>query len=323
MSQRISIIIPFFQKQNGILRKAIGSIIAQEITVDVSLDIYVVDDASPVPAKLELKDIDLRENMRLFVLEQENQGPGGARNTALDQMDQSTDFVAFLDSDDSWSQDHLNNALNALGNDYDFYFSDFYQLNATTSAFQRAARINVEDHPTINDSNHLHEYKGDLFDQVITGNIIGTPTVVYRYRANPQLRFQKGYMNAGEDYLFWLGFSHSNKRVVFSSKCECTCGEGINIYSGSKWGTSESLNRIKYEIKYRKAIARQFPLNNSQRLSIRQSIESKRQEFAEVLIHRLHHRKSISFNQIVGQIAVDPLSYLQIPVFLFKKATGN
>ncbi|HZV67174.1 MAG TPA: hypothetical protein VFG03_19960 [Telluria sp.] len=55
MADSIAVIIPFYQRESGILLKAIASALAQVQVVPPT--IIVVDDASPVPAKVELKDV--------------------------------------------------------------------------------------------------------------------------------------------------------------------------------------------------------------------------------------------------------------------------
>ena len=250
MPPHIAVIIPFYQRQSGILKKAVLSAIAQKFS-DHSrppqLDIIVVDDSSPVPASGELRDIDFPGHCKLTIISQQNTGPAGARNNALDHVHKDTEFVAFLDSDDQWTEEHLDNALQAMGKDMDFYFSDFYQLNQKTSAFNRAKRIDVKAHKSLRDCDYLHLYEGDMFDQILTGNVIGTSTVVFRFSRTPELRFRENFVNAGEDYLFWLDFVTKDQKIVFSSKCEAVYGPGVNIFSGAVWGSEQSLDRIFFE----------------------------------------------------------------------------
>ena len=226
---KFAVVIPFYQRQSGILMKAVQSILAQTVAAD-RVHIVIVDDGSPVSARLELAGL---SDPRIQIIEQANAGPAAARNKALDNVASDVEFVAFLDSDDEWTPDHLANADIALGAS-DFYFSDFFQLGQTVSAFNRAGRINVHSHRPIVGT--VHHYDGDMFDQVLSGNIIGTSTVVYRYAKFPTLRFREAFVNAGEDYLFWLELAQLTKNISFSSACECTYGKGVNIFSGSGWG---------------------------------------------------------------------------------------
>jgi succinoglycan biosynthesis protein ExoW len=56
-SRKTSVVIPYYQEEPGILRGAVTLAIAQKGTPD--LEIIVVDDGSPAPARDDLKDLDL------------------------------------------------------------------------------------------------------------------------------------------------------------------------------------------------------------------------------------------------------------------------
>lgn len=303
----ISVIIPFFQKQPGILIHAVLSVLSQRA---ISATIVVVDDQSPISARAELADILGKHPGRIIIIEQKNAGPAAARNRGLDNVPPNTDYVAFLDSDDVWVESHLENAVAVLGQGYDFYFSDHFQLNQTISAFNRAKRIQPQSHPAISGDGNLREYSGDMFDQILTGNIIGTSTVVYCFAKFPRLRFREEFLNAGEDYLFWLELSTMTKRIAFSLLCECRYGEGVNIFAGSGWGTEKSLVRLHYEIKFKKALSWLFPLSATQSEAVSKSIWILRRSFAADLLHRLLHRKPIGKELLKAHLKVDPQSFL-------------
>jgi succinoglycan biosynthesis protein ExoW len=307
MNKKILVVIPFYQREEGILIKAVQSALNQ---VGVSTPkIIIVDDESPVPARSELEPLIRNYPERIVIIEQPNAGPAASRNRGLDSIDVDAEYVAFLDSDDEWTNTHLSNALSALEQGYDFYFSDFYQLNQSVSAFNRAKRIQVDSHPKINGTSCSHEYSGDMFNQILIGNIIGTPTVVYRYRKFPELRFREEFVYAGEDYLFWLELSRLTNKIAFSILCECTCGPGVNIFSGSGWGTEKSLVRLHHEMKYKKALGRIFPLNSAQMDGNKKAIASLRRTFVADVLHRLTHKKPVDKALMTEQLKVDPQTF--------------
>ena len=308
MSNAVAVIIPYYQKKSGILAKAVLSALRQTVTAQVT--IVIVDDASPLPARDELAAILPQHAGSIVIIEQPNAGPAAARNKGLDSVAAGTEYVAFLDSDDEWIDTHLENAIKALDSGYDFYFADHFQLHQTVSAFNRAKRIDVSSHPRIGDPDHLREFRGDMFDQILMGNIIGTSTVAYRFARFPALRFRNEFVYAGEDYLFWLELSVLTKKIVFSSLCECTYGEGVNIFAGSGWGTEKSLIRLHYEMKYKKALPQLFTLNEQQLNANRETVKGLRRSFIVDLIHRLTHRKPIARTTLAHQIKIDPQSFL-------------
>jgi succinoglycan biosynthesis protein ExoW len=305
--KKISVVVPYFQREPGILARALRSVLAQQ---DIGeLEIVVVDDASPVPARSEVAHLPAGQRARIHIIEQANAGPAAARNAGLARAAADTEYVAFLDSDDEWTPQHLANGLRALEQGFDFYFTDHFQLNQTVSAFNRARRIQVEQHPRIGDTEHLHAYQGDMFDQILRGNIIGTSTVMYRFAKFRKLRFREEFVYAGEDYLFWLELSKLTSRIAFSSLCECRYGRGVNVFAGSGWGTEKSLQRTHYEMKYKKAVARLFSLNEVQRQENRQAVSKLRKHFVADVLHRVMHRKGTD-RVLLKHLQVDPKSFV-------------
>ncbi len=305
---KITIIIPFFQREQGILAKAIRSIFAQRDFHDWT--VIVIDDGSPVSAKDELKHYSDHFGSKINIFKIDNSGPAAARNCGLDRVDQTCEFVAFLDSDDEWSDNHLANALSALELGHDFYFSDHMQLNAPVSAFVRAGRLKMSDHEPFPAGRSLYFYKGDFFNQILTGNVVGTSTVVYRFKKYNKLRFRESFVYAGEDYLFWMELSRLTNKIVFSTECECIYGAGVNIFSGSGWGTKNSLIRTHYEMKFNKATIKIFQLSSSQREFCLKRIKVIRKSFIADVLHRLSHGIAIELRVLKKQWLVDPLSFI-------------
>ena len=87
-----SVIIPV-HNQEKLVRHALGSVFKQSMT---DYEIIVVNDGSDDNTSATLKDY---EN-KIIIIEQENRGPGNARNTAIAHAQGK--YVAFLDSDDLW-----------------------------------------------------------------------------------------------------------------------------------------------------------------------------------------------------------------------------
>ena len=101
----VSVVIPFYGARY--LREALESVRAQTFA---DYEIIVVDDGSPDRA--EVNRLGLAEETRIRYLRQENQGPAAARNTALRAA--RGQFIAFLDSDDTWEPTYLQEQLDGL-----------------------------------------------------------------------------------------------------------------------------------------------------------------------------------------------------------------
>lgn len=100
-----SVVIPLYNKEKYILR-AIDSVLSQNFT---DFEIIIVDDGS---TDNSLKAIESISDSRIRIIKQPNQGVGSARNKGM--IEAKYDWIAFLDADDAWSSDHLNELANII-----------------------------------------------------------------------------------------------------------------------------------------------------------------------------------------------------------------
>ena len=306
----LAVVIPFFQRTEGLLVHALDSVMAQRHVDDVR--VLVVDDTSPISAADEIARLGTTR-FPIDVIVQPNRGPAAARNRALDALGDDVHRVAFLDSDDVWSDLHLAHATEALDAQHDFYFADLLQPGQTVGGFARAGRITSDAHPPIGSNALLRSYAGDMFDQIISGNVIGTSTVVYDFDRFRGQRFDEAFFSAGEDYLFWIACARAGARFCFSSQIEAQYGYGVNVYAGSGWGTDGYLRRIQNEMRYRKRLY-DFNLDDRQRRLIDDKVRTLRFEFADDLVHRVSHRKALPMEVLREQARLDPMTLLALPI---------
>jgi len=306
MSRKIAVVIPFYQRESGVLQRTVASVLKQKDTCEPL--VIVVDDESPVSARAELATLFPTYAHQILLIEQKNGGAAAARNTGINHVPSDIAFVAFLDSDDEWTESHLKRAVWALENGFDFYFSDFYQLNQTVTAFNRAKRINVSQHPRVHSIEPIHEFQGSMFDQILCGNILGTSTVVYNVRKCPDLRYPLGFRHTGEEYIFWLHLARGSQKIAFSSEPECRYGAGVNIFADSGWGTDKYLTILHDEVKWRKYVLSRFPVSYNQVAALKSRIRQSRANFASGLVHNLIHNGAVKRQIIVDQMMMDPFT---------------
>src|SRR5580698_2439648 len=87
-----SVIIPAYNRA-ALIGQTLNSILSSSLS---GLEIIVVNDGSTD----QTRDIVARYGDKVRLLQQENRGPGAARNLALREA--SGEYVACLDSDDIW-----------------------------------------------------------------------------------------------------------------------------------------------------------------------------------------------------------------------------
>jgi len=95
----VSVVIPAYRVAQYIAA-ALDSVLAQTLQ---DFEIVVVNDGSPDTEELEKVLAPYRD--RIVYLRQQNQGPGGARNTGIRTA--RGRYIAFLDADDIWGPEHL------------------------------------------------------------------------------------------------------------------------------------------------------------------------------------------------------------------------
>lgn len=224
----ITIVIPFYQKQTGVLQRALRSISQQTFQ---DFDVLIVDDASPLPAESELQSLSSEERGRITLIRQANGGPGGARNTGLDNVPAESRFVAFLDSDDEWAPDHLGNAFEALtrqnadcywdsiegGDEFSYHFgiSELGKVAQTLRLSEKPSVIEIPDIASVmlKDWSFLH----------MSCMVIGR-SLFEKIRFEPTLRL------AAEDILFFCDCILAAKRVILCENAGALRGEGVNIF---------------------------------------------------------------------------------------------
>jgi succinoglycan biosynthesis protein ExoW len=314
---KVSVIVPYFQNDEGILKSVVQSAFNQ--LGDIDYEVIVVDDESPVPAEMELSDLLEAYPSQLKIIHQKNAGPGAARNKGIENVRKGTEYIAFLDSDDHWVPGHLENAVHALNRDFDFYLSDFYFADyKEESAFERGGKIKKEDHQCIDEGRQLYQYMDSMMDQIlIKGNVIGTPTVAYRYKKYPDLRFREQFYN-GQDYVFWMDFAQTGGSIAVSFQKECDCGVGLNIYAGAGWGTERSIERLSNELYLWSSVKKMYELTNDQNSHNNQKIASIKEAIVRDIFHRLTHLKKVKVSTLKKLYRTSPSLIYKIPLVFYK-----
>jgi succinoglycan biosynthesis protein ExoW len=311
MTPTIAVVIPFFQRESGILNRSLVSISAQKYPTEC-IYVLVVDDGSPVAAEDELVLFPPPDGLRVRVIKQANAGPNEARNNALEHLEDSTDLVAFLDSDDEWIGAHLARAVKALTAGYSAYFANLYHLGDDTNEFEKAKRINPSAHPAVGNDPSLRAYSGDMVHQIATANIIFMPSLVISVKALGAARFPQGHRHGGGDYLYWMELIRHGATFVFSTEPEVRCGKGINMWYGSGWGTDGMALRLLDEARFRRRVLTHYANAVETRRCLRIRLVELQTGMLQDMVHRLRRRKPVNWAVIRTFFRANPPSLAMI-----------
>ncbi len=173
----IDIIIPNYNK-GDYLEECLDSVLYQTYK---NWKVYLIDDYSNDHSKKILKKYNSDERINIILLK-ENLGPSYCRNLGL--KNSKSEYVAFLDSDDYWPKNKLENQINEmLNNNYEFTYTDIkYFFN--------------DNHIKINKTNlpNIYDYK-----KFLSKSTMSTSSIIVKKSIIEKIYFKD--VNH-EDYLF-------------------------------------------------------------------------------------------------------------------------
>jgi succinoglycan biosynthesis protein ExoW len=223
-----TVIIPFFQKEAGILRRALKSIFDQTYQ---DFEIVIVDDESPLPADVELQGIEDAWKTRIRVIRQQNGGPGAARNTGLDNVPASTRFAALLDSDDVWLPDHLKNAFESMTRfDTECYWASMQASDEFYYHFGMAELEQAEGGTRLSENPLLIEMPDLASVMLKNWSFLHLSCMVIARPVFETVRFEPSLRLAAEDVLFFVDCILKSKRTLLCDEEGAARGMGLNIF---------------------------------------------------------------------------------------------
>ncbi|MCK8779875.1 glycosyltransferase family 2 protein [Rhizobium sp. NTR19] len=248
-----TVVIPFYQRETGILSRALASVFGQSFQ---DFDVLVVDDESPLPAETELQEMDPEARKRITVIRQANAGPGGARNTGLDNVPASTRFVAFLDSDDVWLPDHLKNAHGCMTRfDGDCYWASMQASDEFYYHFGMAELEAREGGQRLSDDPLVIEVPDLASVMLKNWSFLHLSCMVLGRNLFETIRFDAALRLAAEDVLFFCDSILASRRNLLCDEAGAARGMGLNIFHSidnqspqflqQQFNTWEALDRLQ------------------------------------------------------------------------------
>jgi glycosyltransferase involved in cell wall biosynthesis len=177
----VSVIIPAYNRALFLI-KAIDSVLKQTYK---SFEIIVVDDGSVDNTKFAIQDY----KNRVKYIYQENKGPASARNRGIKES--KANFIAFLDSDDSWAKDKLKIQIEAM------YDNPQYLISHTQEVWYRNGKL-------LNQMNKHKKFGGFIFEKCLPICAVGMSTVMARRELFDKIGLFDENLPCCEDYDLWL-----------------------------------------------------------------------------------------------------------------------
>jgi succinoglycan biosynthesis protein ExoW len=304
---RVAVIIPYYQRQAGLLRRALSSVAAQEYR---PVQVVVVDDGSPCSAADEISP-QLRDALPgLTVVRQVNRGVAAARNASLALLRDDVAAVALLDSDDYWTPSHLRHAATALALGADFFFSNSLREGETTDYYRAHPRRELlcQSQPVAGTA-PIKRWSASISALFGAGCVFETASVVFRRSVFPQLRFSSRFRRAGEDQAaFWELLTRSSLILYCTDPTLISGKEGFGTWRNATLGSAAHLVRLADEIHLRRHVMSHFPVRADDRELMQQAIEARRGQALYSALHLLRRRREHTVREILYLMRTDPAS---------------
>jgi succinoglycan biosynthesis protein ExoW len=323
---RIGVVIPYYQREPGLLRRALRSVAVQD---HPPVQVIVVDDGSPRPAAEEITP-ELQDAVPgLMVILQANRGIAAARNAALDSLTSEVSAVAFLDSDDYWEPSHLRHAAAALSRGADFFFSNSRFEGAASDLFQTRARHRdvLGNGRRVPDAADLAEWRAGISALICRGCPFMTSTVVFRRALMPELRFPLEFRRACEDLaVFWELLTRSSS-IMFCNEPTLVSGSaGIGTFRNSAYGTPAHLILLADELRWFRRLVASPLLTRPDRRLVQEGIALRRRSALASAVHMLRRGQNVA-SELGYLLRCDPKCAaswcVDLPKLLFTRASGR
>jgi glycosyltransferase involved in cell wall biosynthesis len=219
---KVSVVIPFCNRIEW-TKEAIQSVLSQTFQ---DFELLVVDDGSEIEYKKEIQELD----NRIVYLRQEKKGVSAARNLGIRQS--SGEFIAFLDSDDSFLPEKFATQIRAM-EEHDNILLSHTSYNQVDQEQKHLQII------------HSGLFAGKVYPGVLALCPIATPTVMIRRAAFETLEFREN-IRIAEDLLLWSQVSKRSAIIGIDITLTNVRIHGQNAAINSETQLEGLSNIVKY-----------------------------------------------------------------------------
>ena len=213
ISRLISVIVPCYNAENTI-KATIQSVLLQTYS---NWELLIVDDCSTDDSVKIINQYSIKDpRIKLLSTDKNTGSPSEPRNIALEAA--KGQYIAFLDADDTWLPNKLEEQLEFLEmNDFDFVYSNYEKMNYQG---KRNNRI-------------VCARSVSTYWDILESNGIPCLTALLRRKIIGDIRFQQ---TPKEDYVFWLTIMRTRNVTAYNTnKIHAIYRESKNSRSGDKW----------------------------------------------------------------------------------------
>lgn len=229
---QVTVIIPTFNRET-MIRHAVESVLKQTYT---NYEILIIDDGSSDNTEQALGPW----LSQIHYIKKENGGPSSARNKGIRHA--SSDYVAFLDSDDQWEPNFLQTVVDA-------------SLETPALGLVTTGRLVFPKgipRPRIPNS----RLEGDLYPLLFQSNFVTTSGVLVKRECFDRVGLFNEKLDQAEDYDMWLRIAKEYP-IAFLNKYLC------------RWHQHHS-NISRYELRHQLCLQQVLENNyDSTRISLK------------------------------------------------------
>jgi teichuronic acid biosynthesis glycosyltransferase TuaG len=177
----VSIIIPVYNNEVYLVQ-AVESVLGQTFQ---DFEIIIIDDCSADDTLAVARRLAVEDSRIKVIANTENLGVVQSRNTGFAAA--AGDYIAFLDSDDIWSNEKLEKQITLMERDsLDLCYTAYAFIDADGNRHGKT----------------YHVPESASLSRMLRENVIGCSTVVLRKHLTDTVKLREGY--AHEDYVMWL-----------------------------------------------------------------------------------------------------------------------
>ncbi|WP_254522233.1 glycosyltransferase family 2 protein [Natrinema caseinilyticum] len=284
---QVSVVLPTYNRAD-IIDRAIESVLSQSYE---DFELLIIDDCSTDrTVDVVKKYTDPRITL---IRHDENKGGGAARNTGIQNA--AGDYIAFIDSDDSWAPDKLEKQINRFENlaqDIGVVYTGIYVVEGDRKTPEKYSMIS-----------------GDIFEkQLIKDHIPPTSAIMARTACFSEVGLFDVHLPARQDYDMWLriaeefNFEYVKERLVtiYRDRTDRISGDIEKLVKAEKRLLEKK--RLRYDIEKLDTVTAQHYLSIARRAYV----------YGQFTTAKRYSRKSLQNRPTLVAGAIYFLSNLEI-----------